>query len=32
MGIDPLEPDLVELRNEVLASLGAQLRERADDD
>jgi hypothetical protein len=32
MGIDPLEPDLVELRNEVLASLGAQLREMAVDD
>jgi hypothetical protein len=29
MGIDPLEPDLVDLRNEVLASLMVQLTEQA---
>jgi hypothetical protein len=30
MGIDPLEPDLVDLRNEVLASIMTQLSEQVD--
>ena len=30
MGIDPLEPDLVDLRNEVLASLMTQMSEQAE--